>query len=132
MFNRTETKALVLKYLMQDIEAHEAGRYAEIGKGERDFLNEYDKLYDDENVEIELCFVVYEFWDRWRDARNHEWGYYPGVEENDWPIIARQIYQGIAEEWEPERMRDNFVFNPPPRAPRVSLWQRIKNHFDNK
>ena len=44
-----------------------------------------------------VCHLFCNLWDFWKDARNHGWGYYPGVEQKDWPIIARQIHQGIAE-----------------------------------
>jgi hypothetical protein len=119
-----EARSFILKYLMQDIEAHEQERYSEIGKGERYFA--LDECDEEDEKEAERLSLALQLWHFWMDARNHEWGYYPGVEQKDWLIIARQIHQGIVERWEPDRMRDNLLFSPPPR---ISLWQRIKNKF---
>jgi hypothetical protein len=123
-------RQFLLFHLAQDIAAHEAGRFYEIGRAEDnlpyDLYDQCEREDDDERTRIGIAVT---FWDNWADARNHAWGYYRGVDEGDWPIIARQICQGLEERWEPDRMRDNFVFNPPPKPPRVSLWKRIKLLF---
>lgn len=115
---------------MQDIEAHEQGRYSEIGGYDERYVK-LDKCDEEDETEAERLSLALQLWEGWEDSRNHDWGYYPGVEQKDWPIIARQIYQGIVEKWEPNRMSDNFLFNPPKLPPNVSLWQRIKNRFSD-
>ena len=35
--------------------------------------------------------IACHFWDGWIDARNHAWLYYAGIEEKDWPSLARII-----------------------------------------
>ncbi len=113
------------RHLERDIAAHEAGRFNEIGGG---FDDAPDWRLDEKRDEIgaHRLGIAYNFWDQWIDARNHHWHYYPGVEEKDWPIIARQIVRGLREKWEPNRMRENAVFIPPPAPPRVSLWRRLR------
>lgn len=123
-----EIKQFLLKHLAQDIEAHESKRYREIGSSEPNTpsLEECGEADEEEHHRLSIAI---DFWDRWQDARNHGWAHYRGVEEKDWPAIARQICQGLSEQWEPDRMMDNFVFNPPPLPPRTPLWQRVKNLF---
>lgn len=121
-----ELRAFILKHLMQDIELHEKGSYSEIGRWHDNMPPIFDECAIEDELEAERLLIAENFCDRWSDARNHEWGYYRGVEEKDWPVIARQIYQGIVEKWEPDKMLDNYVFNPPPSPPRISLWQRLK------
>ncbi len=113
-----------VRHLERDIEAHEAGRFEEIGLA---FGDAPDWALDEENDQEDAYRLgtAESFWDQWIDARNHGWAHYPGVEESDWPIIARQICRGLRERWELERMADNAVFNPPPAPPRVSWWRRI-------
>ena len=41
-------------------------------------------------------FVALSFWDGWIDARNHDWNYYPGINESDWPVLGRHIVISIA------------------------------------
>lgn len=119
-----EAKQFVLLRLERDIAAHERGDYGAIGRM-MDLvpsLADCDARDDDEADRVSTAI---NFWDRWIDARNHDWGYYPGVERDDWPIIARQICAGLREGWDTDRMHDNFVFNPPPRPPKVSWLTRL-------
>jgi hypothetical protein len=97
-------------------EAHERGDVAMIDAGydEIDAIlprgagPEYDKLH-----------LALHFWDSWADARNHEWRYYDGIDEGDWPILARGIAadlranRGIQE----RRVLAHFDTRHSPRAP---------------
>ena len=99
-----------IEHLERDIEAHESGRFDEIGVAERD-APEWDLIEDE--IERHRMGVAYNFGDMWADARNHDWAYYPGVERDDWPHIARQICRGLRDNWTPQQMMNNEVFDPP-------------------
>ena len=118
-----EVKRLFLVYLEGDIEAHERGDFSSIG--EASFWGFISPDGNGGDLDEDRLEVAFEFWDRWIDARNHNWGYHRGVERDDWPVIARQIRQGLLEEWDVDKMRDNLVFNPPPKPGKVSLWARL-------
>ncbi len=127
--NCAQRKRFFLDNILRDIEAHESGRFHEIGTWQKT-LPAWEKCDDIEEETRHL--IACDFCDCWMDAANHQWRYHDGVEEKDWPIIARQIYRGLDEGWAPDAMRDNFVFNSPPEPPKVSLWQRWKNFFRAK
>ena len=109
-----------LAHLERDIAAHEAGHFDEIGAAFDDAPP--IELLEDEAQAMRLG-CAYEFWDAWIDARNHDWGYYSGLETSDWSTVARQICRGLRDEWEPQRMRENAVFDPPLKVP---FWQRLQ------
>ena len=111
-----------IEHLERDIEAHQSGRVWEVGASDND-TPPYDEIADEEQAS--RLGAAWNFRDRWMDARNHDWGYYPGVAEADWPIIARQIVRGLREGWSSEQMMDNAVFNPPLAPPRQSWWRRV-------
>ncbi len=110
-----------IEHLERDIAAHETGRYDEIGVSEEG-SPEWN-LIEDETQSHRLGLAA-NFWNMWMDSRNHGWWHYPGMNEGDWPVVARQIVCGLRENWEPERMRENAVFDPPLLPPRASLWRR--------
>jgi hypothetical protein len=51
-------------------------------------------------AELDKLFIALSFWDGWIDARNHEWQYYPGIEESDWPKLAKEIVKALAKDQE--------------------------------
>lgn len=116
--NCAERKQFFLENILRDIEAHECGRFHAIGAWQKT-LPRWEKC---ENLDEESRHLAaLEFCDCWCDAANHQWYHYDGVEERDWPIIARQIYRGLDESWPPDETRNNFVFDPPPKPPKVPL-----------
>lgn len=114
-----------MRHLEQDIEAHERGDYERIGEA-FDALPPLDYCDEDSEQERRRVSLAVEFWDSWIDARNHFWQHYPGVERDDWPVIARQICQGLREGWDSDRMWGNPVLNRPPRPSKTSLWRRLR------
>lgn len=116
-------KAFLLEHLERDIAAHERGDFSLIGQGkaQRPFR---ENCTGGDDEEEERLVIAWDFWDRWTDARNHDWGYYPGVERDDWPLIARQIGEGLRAGWSSDRMRENAVFSPAPRSPHTGFWRR--------
>lgn len=124
-------RQFLLESLEQDIAAHEKGLYFEVGQSQQN-MPDWKACEAEDDAESHRLLIAINFMDSWQDARNHGWHFYPGVEEKDWPILARQIRQGLAEHWEPDEMTDNFVFHPPPPQPRTPLWQRLKSIFQGE
>ncbi len=135
MTNCDEARALILKHLMQDIEAHEEGRFSEIGGFDERWFN-LDKCYEADETEAKRLLNAFALWAEWADCRNHDWGNHPSMEQKDWPILARQIHQSIVEKWEPDWMMDSVLYNLPKLPPSVpfwqSIWQRMKTEFPDR
>ena len=115
-------REFLLRHLERDIAAHQAKHYRAIGAAFDD-APEWNLDEDRDPTGAHRLGIAISFWDGWIDARNHDWSYYPGVERDDWPLIARQICRGLRENWEPERMEDNAVFYPPSAPPKIPLWR---------
>lgn len=70
--------------LLKDAEAHEDGRYDDIGERYDDVYGELLPMDDVKDPHVSLALG---FWDGWSDARNHDWQYYEGIGERDWPRL---------------------------------------------
>jgi hypothetical protein len=90
--NCLEARQIFIHELTRDAEAHEARRYQDIGAG----FDQVDaELPRDEGPEFDKLFIALDFWDGWIDARNHDWQYYKGIKERDWPRLARTIIKAL-------------------------------------
>ena len=97
MLSYSEAKKAFIHGLSHDAAAHEAGHYQQIGAG----FDELDVgLPRERKAEFDKLFIALNFWDGWIDARNHDWQYYKGIRESDWPILANQIVKALAEDRE--------------------------------
>jgi hypothetical protein len=97
MFSYTEAKQFLIENLMLDATAHESGRYSDVGRS----FDEFDaNLPRDDQPEFNKLFIALNFWDGWIDARNHDWQYYSGINQSDWPVLARHIVRAIANDSE--------------------------------
>ena len=97
MLSYAEAKQIVIDGFTHDADAHESGRYGDIGRG----FDELDAgLPRDGGAEFHKLFIALAFWDGWIDARNHDWRYYEGIYESDWPVLAKRIIASVAEEQE--------------------------------
>jgi len=93
MFDYSQAKNFLVENLTRDAVSHEAGRYEDIGK----YYDDFDgNLPRGKGPEFDEFFIALYFWDGWIDARNHDWEYYPGISESDWPVLARHIVHSIA------------------------------------
>jgi hypothetical protein len=88
--NDDEARRLIARELSVDAEAFDRGAPKEIGSGFRAFLEYLSPDHRDGWKDHGLG-AAYTFWDRWIDARNHEWRHYPHMVAADWPIVARQV-----------------------------------------
>ncbi|HEX6733040.1 MAG TPA: hypothetical protein VF074_23665 [Pyrinomonadaceae bacterium] len=83
-----EAKQAFIDGLSQDVDAHEAGRYDEVGAG---FDHLEAALPREHGSEFYKLFIALDFWDGWIDSRNHDWLYYKGIEQSDWSILAIKL-----------------------------------------
>lgn len=78
--NYAQRKRFFLENISRDIEAHESGRFDEIGAWEKT-RPRWEECDDGEEKSRHL--TAYEFCCSWQDSRNHDWNYYPSVAEKD-------------------------------------------------
>jgi hypothetical protein len=120
MFTYEEAKGHLLEHLTHDIQAHAAGDYWQIGKG----FEEFDiRLPRDNDPRFKNFHITLNFWDGWQDARNHNWRYYEGISQSDWPELAKAILQCIEEDKEitNELILERFFFQP-----KVGIISKLK------
>jgi hypothetical protein len=111
---RDTAAEVVAEALLADAEAHEAGRYDEIGEQFDDVLAETLPL---EDAKADHVTIAFSFWDGWIDARNHDWLYYEGIERHDWPKHARAVAACLQAGRSPDDPVLLRHFDPPPRIP---------------
>ena len=97
MFSYTEAKQFLVESLTRDANAHESGRYQDVG---RDF-DEFDtNLPRGSGPEFNKLLIALNFWDGWIDARNHDWQYYEGINESGWPLLASRVIESLVKDEE--------------------------------
>lgn len=104
-------------------QAQEAGNLPEI---ETDYEELDEVLPRGEGPEYDKLHIALNFWDGWIDARNHDWQYYEGIAEQDWPHLARILAADLRADREPhdERIRQHFALRDSTERP--SLWDRLR------
>ena len=105
MLKYLEARQAFIEELRRDVDAHEAGRYEEVGAG---FDGIDAGLPRDEGPEFDKLFVALNFWDGWIDSRNHDWRYYEGITQRDWPVLARRIIKSLEAD---EEIREPIVLS---------------------
>jgi hypothetical protein len=73
MLKYPEARRAFIRELGRDIQAHEVGRYHDVGAGFDDLDAELPR---DQGPEFEKLFIALNLWDGWIDSRNHDWLYY--------------------------------------------------------
>jgi hypothetical protein len=111
----TEAADILADALLVDAEAHEAGRYGEIGERYDDV---YAELLPLDGLSERPVRMALDFWDGWIDARNHDWLYYDGIEEHDWPRHARFVSACLRSGRIPDDPTLKKHFDRPPVAPK--------------
>ncbi len=103
-------------------QAQEAGNLPDIETG----YDELDRMLPrDEGAEYDKLHIALNFWDGWIDARNHDWQYYEGIAEEDWPRLARILAADLRANREPREERILRRFDLRDSAARPSLWDRL-------
>ncbi len=97
MFSYTEAKQFLVESLTRDAIAHESGRYQDVGHN----FDEFDaSLPRGSGPDFNKLLLALNFWDGWIDARNHNWQYYEGINESDWPLLASRVIESLAKDQE--------------------------------
>ncbi len=126
MFTYSEAKKYLVGNLSQDIESHKRGDFKKIGEG----FDIFDQnLPRNSGPEFNKFFLALNFWDCWQDARNHEWRYYKGISQADWPQLATMIIKDIEDDKEitSSKILEHFDFKP-----RVGIIKRFTSFFKTK
>jgi hypothetical protein len=121
-----EAKKYLLEQLRRDIESHSLGEFKKVGEG---FEHVDQNLPRNSGPEFNKLFLALNFWDSWQDARNHEWHYYKGISQADWPQLAKIIIKDIEEDKEitSRVILDHFDFKPS-----FGIIKRITSFFEKK
>jgi len=121
VYSYHEAIEAVIHGLSKDIAAQESGCVSAIGT---DFDAFDASLPRECGPEFKKLFIALNFWDGWIDARNHEWLYYKGIYQSDWPKLARQIIINL---------KNNSDISEPIILEHFGLYkpiiQRIKDHL---
>lgn len=113
----TEAEEILAAALIEDARAHDARSYDHIAIRYDDV---YAQLLPIQDLGARRFAIAFHFWDGWCDARNHDWRYYPGINEADWPSLARHIAENlkrgedatdplVLEHFAPEKLRSRRV-----------------------
>jgi hypothetical protein len=107
-------------YLVTDAAAHEAERYDAIGRRFDGFEHAFPEGDDATLIDLRMALT---FWDAWIDARNHGWQPTGGIQQGEWPGLARGIAADLTAQREigDARVRELFDARSPGRADRVKL-----------
>ncbi len=82
-----EARDTIVTHLLEDVAAHDAGRYDEVG---RRFDAVEHRFPTGTAPELGKLHIALTFWDGWVHARNHGWP--PGpITEAEWPSIVREV-----------------------------------------
>jgi hypothetical protein len=74
--------------LRRDADAHEQGRFDEIGRR----FDALERVFPRESgPEITKLHVALTFWDAWIEARNLGWQATARIKADEWPALARDI-----------------------------------------
>lgn len=103
--------------------AHEAGDLPAVSSGFREMDAELPRNAD---PRFDKLFLALAFWDCWIDARNHDWQYYPGTEEADWPRLARVIVRDLEQDRDITDSHIVAQFDFRRRVGRRSPWAWLK------
>ncbi|MDH4162262.1 MAG: hypothetical protein OEW15_06170 [Nitrospirota bacterium] len=126
MFTYSEAKKYLIESLSHDIESHSRGDFKKVGEG----FDKFDQnLPRNSGPEFKKLFLALNFWDCWQDARNHEWRYYKGISQADWPRFAKIIVKDIEEDKE---ITSNLILEHFGFKPSVGIIKRITSFFKTK
>ncbi len=106
--------------LEADAAAQEAGNAEEIGERYDEVLLELRPAWEGNADALSIGF---HFWDCWTDAWNHDWNYYPDVEENDWPLLAKRVADSVRSGRQPEDLPAALLLSAP------GWWSRLRDRI---
>jgi hypothetical protein len=122
----SEAAEILARALELDAEAQERGELDNIGMQYDEVLGQILPIDD---IPDQVFNMAFGFWSDWLDAKNHNWLHHEPMTKSDWPKVARIIAQSVRELTIPSDPTIQKLFLPAPKAPRTSLFQRIKACF---
>ena len=126
MFNYDEAKKYLIEHLSQDVALHLSGNTEAVGRN----FDEFDgNLPRNAEPKFKKLHIALNFWDGWQDSRNHDWLYYEGINQSDWPNLAKEIVTDIENDRDitNEQILSHFDLRP-----RTSVIEKIKSLFQSK
>jgi hypothetical protein len=121
MVNITGTPRTILAAaLRRDASFHESGQFDAIGEGYDDAEGELLPLEERRERDVGIAIS---FWDGWIDSRNHDWQYYEGITQKDWPILAHMIASALEAR---DPISDSRVLEHFAPENQQSFWSRLK------
>jgi len=121
-----ELRQRFLSGLEAAAQAQESGHLGGVETGYRELDSVLPRTDDPVYHKLEIAL---EFWDGWIDARNHDWLYYEGISENEWPELARRIAADLREDRDVTDERVLDWFDPRRRRAHPSMWARLRGIF---
>ena len=120
MLTSEAARQALVGYLVTDATAHEAERYDAVGRRFDGFEHAFPEGDDATLIDLRMALT---FWDAWIDARNHGWQPTAGIQQGEWPGLARGIAADLTAHREiaDARVRELFDARSPGRADRVKL-----------
>ena len=120
MLTSEAARQALVGYLVTDAAAHEAERFDAIGRRFDGFEHAFPEGDDATLIDLRMALT---FWDAWIDARNHGWQPTAGIQQGEWPALARGIAADLTANREiaDARVRELFDARNPGRADRVKL-----------
>lgn len=93
--------------LLGDAAAHDAERYDSIGRRFDSIEHTFPRGTDPAFASLRIALT---FWDAWIDARNYGWRTTVGIQQQDWPLLARSIAEDLTSDRDimDERVRRRF------------------------
>ena len=123
MYTYEEAKKYLIEHLSRDIAFHLAGDYSRVGDAFTEFDGNLPRTDDPNFIKLHIAL---NFWDGWQDSRNHEWRYYKGISQKDWPELAKIIIQNIEGE---EDITNEIILDHFDLRRRKSVISKLKKIF---
>jgi hypothetical protein len=83
-----EARRILADALESEAAEHDAGRYSKLAECYDDVYGELLPLVNTDRPPFQVALY---FLDSWGDASQHQWRFYDGINQADWPTYARQI-----------------------------------------
>ena len=119
-------KELAINSLENAIRVHEHGPLkscAEIDEiGDR-----YEEAIDKLNEPIaDSLYITMELLSGWCDSCYHDWQFYPGLNQNDWPLLAQELLENLQNNKEitNQKLKD---FRPKPQKQGKGIISQLIN-----
>ena len=107
MLTITAARTSLAEQLLLDASAHDAGRYDSIGRRFDGLEHAFPTGAEPAMTKLRIALT---FWDAWIDARNHGWQPTSGIQQAEWPALARAVAADLAADREisDAKVRERF------------------------